>query len=485
MTRSLDIAVVGSGPTGLTAALLLARDGHRVQVCETDRAPAPRDGADGWERRGVSQFAMPHVLLPRWHQALADALPDLSGALSDAGAEPLNLLHQQPVEITGGWSEGDERFQTLALRRSLLEATLHRLAAAEPNLELRGGEQATGLLLSPGNRPAAGGLRTAAGSLNADLVIDAAGRRSPVPGWVHRSTGGSPGQRRYDNRLTFFCRDFESADAPPPLGPLLTHHRSWSMLRLPADHGGYAIVLAAVADDRRTAGLRTTQGWRAAVRCSSAGAAWLEHGRATSEVRVHGSGVDVVRADRADDRSQLDALVALGDARAVTNPLLGRGLAIGALSALTLRDLLREGVRRRRDLASHYAAEYATAVSPWVDATIWFAGHRAAELRAEAAGLPYRTDDRGWPMTLALRAGAQHDAVLARASARIAALLASPAEVFADPEVRARTGRYLGTDPDGPTRADPAAAGTAAPPTFPTLGKDPSTKGVHHVRIHH
>lgn len=36
----LDIAIIGAGPVGLTAGLLLARDGHRVLICDADAAPS-------------------------------------------------------------------------------------------------------------------------------------------------------------------------------------------------------------------------------------------------------------------------------------------------------------------------------------------------------------------------------------------------------------------------------------------------------------
>jgi hypothetical protein len=88
---------------------------------------------------------------------------------------------------------------------------------------------------------------------------------------------------------------------------------------------------------------------------------------------------------------------------------------------------------------------------------VWFAGHRGAELRAEASGESYRPDDPDWAMTVALRTGAQLDPVLARGSSRIGGLLAGPAEVFADAEVRDRVGHYLGGPahpPGGPSRPD-------------------------------
>ena len=41
MASSLRIAIVGAGPAGLAAALLLSRDGHRVEILEKFDAPKP------------------------------------------------------------------------------------------------------------------------------------------------------------------------------------------------------------------------------------------------------------------------------------------------------------------------------------------------------------------------------------------------------------------------------------------------------------
>jgi 2-polyprenyl-6-methoxyphenol hydroxylase-like FAD-dependent oxidoreductase len=87
------IIVVGGGITGLCAAMLLARDGHGVELLERDPALPPPPGLawGGWERRGMNQFRMIHYLLPRF-RALADVeLPDVIAALEDAGGRGTRL----------------------------------------------------------------------------------------------------------------------------------------------------------------------------------------------------------------------------------------------------------------------------------------------------------------------------------------------------------------------------------------------------------
>ena len=479
----LDIAIICAGPIGLTAGLLLARDGHRVLICEADAAPSGT-GPDDRARPGVSQYRMPHVYLPRWYTEVASALPDLAPALLAAGARPFTLLHRQPAATTGGAQPGDEAFDTLAARRSVVETVLNRLAEQQPNLELRRPVRVTGLLSVDGDSPAVTGLRTDQGAFPADLVVDAGGRHSPVPIWVSQATGTEVRQDRSDTRVTYYCRHFESADGPPPaLGPVLTHHPSWSVISLPADGARYALVLAAGAQDRAARALRTPQAWESAVRLLPAGAAWLDHGRPVGDVLVHG-GADVVRRYSPAGEPLVDGLAALGDARAATMPLLGRGITLGTLDALALRDALRTAVHDRRTLGRACAAAQAERVDGLIAGTVWFARHRASELRAEAAGQSYRPDDPGWAMTVALRTGSAHDPVLARASSRLGGLLAGPADVFADPEVRTRATNYLGVAPTGPNRADLLAALATGTRTSPTLGAEPPTiQGVHHVHL--
>ena len=56
---TLHIAIIGSGPSGMTAAMLLARQGHRISLIDRDPGPVP---GRPWERIGVMQFHLPHSL---------------------------------------------------------------------------------------------------------------------------------------------------------------------------------------------------------------------------------------------------------------------------------------------------------------------------------------------------------------------------------------------------------------------------------------
>ena len=77
--------VIGAGPTGSVAALLLARSGHRVTI--VDRDPGPSGG--DWLRRGIFQFALPHAYRTPAVAHLQLQLPDVWRALLGAGGVPI------------------------------------------------------------------------------------------------------------------------------------------------------------------------------------------------------------------------------------------------------------------------------------------------------------------------------------------------------------------------------------------------------------
>ena len=120
------IVVVGRGIVGLGASLILARDGHQVTVLERDPAPppSPERAWEGWERRGVNQFHLLHFFQPRYREVMEANAPDVVAALLDAGGLVVNPLRDVPEAVTGGFREGDERYDAVTARRPVAEAAI-------------------------------------------------------------------------------------------------------------------------------------------------------------------------------------------------------------------------------------------------------------------------------------------------------------------------------------------------------------------------
>jgi hypothetical protein len=74
-------------------------------------------------------------------------------------------------------------------------------------------------------------------------------------------------------------------------------------------------------------------------------------------------------------------------------------------------------------------------VEPLYRATLWYDQHRLAEIDADVAGTPYRTEDRRWVAGKALFAASLVDPEMVRAYQSIGSLVATPDEVFAQPGV--------------------------------------------------
>lgn len=461
------IVVVGAGVVALGAAMLLAGDGHRVLVLERDTEGPPADPLeawDRWQRPGLNQFRMGHAFLGGFRAIVEAELPEVARALRDAGGLRLNFVRDVlPEGMSGGWHDGDERYEWLTGRRVLVEAVLATAAESAPGVEIRRGTAVAGLMTGPSalaGVPQVTGVRTKAGeAITADLVVDMSGRRSALPGWLEEIGARRPDEECEDVGFVYYGRHFRSADGsvPPMLGPAQIHWGSISSITLPADNGTWAIVLVTASTDTALRPLREADRWAAMVRGLPLVAHWLDGTPIDDGVAVMARLEDRYRGFVVDGKPVATGVAAVADSWACSNPANGRGASIGLLHALTLRDQLRTvDPGDPAAFAAAFHAATAEAVEPWYRATLAEDRHRIGEIEAGIRGARYDSPDPGYQLQKALDATFGRDPECTRANFDIRFVLHTPAEVFARPGLRDKTLRlgagWRGAPPFGPTR---------------------------------
>ena len=468
-----EILVLGAGLCGLSTAMLLARDGHQVTVLERDPAapPEPAQAWEAWERRGVNQFRLPHLMLPPWRARTERELPEVLDEVLAAGGLRLDTLAMLPESRRGPRRDGDERFKTVTARRPVLEAAVAAVAGRTPGLTIRRGVAVTGLLAdSPARARAAhvrGVLAAGGQALRADLVVDCCGRRSPLGSWLEAIGAPRPAEEREDCGFFYYGRHFRTrtGELPRAEANLLQHYDSVSVLTLPGDNGTWSVVLTTASRDRHLHALREPDRWDAALARYPLAAHWRD-GEPITGVDVMAGLEDRHRRLVVDGVPVATGVVAVGDAWACTNPSLGRGATIGLLHACTLRDVLRDvgaddfsGDPEK--LVRRFDEMTAAVVEPLYRTTLWFDRNRLAELAADA-GTAGQAGDPRWAAGKALFAASLADQDLAREYLSVALLLSPADEVFARPGVAERVMRLGAHAPryplPGPNRRELLAA---------------------------
>ena len=273
-----EAVVVGAGPSGATAALLLARGGHEVVL--VDRARFPRDKACG------------EGLMPPGVEALRRL--GLYERVLETGARPLRGVTYRlakggpgvhlpfPVPPDGGAPEG------LGIRRTSFDEALVDAVRRQPHATVREGERVTGLIRDAAERVV--GVATTAGEIRARIVIGADGLHSQVRAWAGlrarpqtRLRYGLAGHWQVDTRdrdavTVTLAGDHEWYEAP--VGPdlllvsILTH-RSFPPMTARTYAGAARRSIAGLGDAELVAGPLGAAYFHQRVRAVADGAVYL------------------------------------------------------------------------------------------------------------------------------------------------------------------------------------------------------------------
>jgi 2-polyprenyl-6-methoxyphenol hydroxylase-like FAD-dependent oxidoreductase len=374
----MRITIVGAGPAGTTAALLLARQGHHLTL--VDRDPGPRPG-EVWQRVGVMQFHLPQTLRAPGRNLLAQRLPDLHQALVDAGA------------VVAAPPGGPEFAANLHIRREVMERAMWEFTSREPGITRVCGHaddvvlddgRVTGVVVSTGSTRQ---------TIGADLVVDATGRAGRLAA-AHR-----PQVEGGDCRVAYASRLFQLRPGADP-GPInggpgwMVEHDGLLNIIFVHDAGTFSVLLARLAKDRELTALRDEPAYTTALALLPAAAQWTDPARAFPIDKVR-AGAGLVNLYRPQAR-EVTSLLAIGDAVCTTNPTGGRGVTLAIRAAAELADLV----------ATHPARQWAARLDAWSLEQLrpWFDEHLIFDraMRARWCGEPLDPDaDISWNLLVA------------------------------------------------------------------------------------
>jgi 2-polyprenyl-6-methoxyphenol hydroxylase-like FAD-dependent oxidoreductase len=453
------ILVVGGGLIGLATAQLLAQQGHDVTVLERDPAPpptTPADVIDSWERPGVMQFRLVNFLMPRGRRLLDDHLPEVTALLADSGATVFNGLNNLPPTVTNYSPRPDDgRFATLATRRQLLEYAMASTAA--DRVDVRRGVHVTGLL-SNGHRRVTG-VQLNDSELAADLVIDAMGRRSPLPAWLAAIGAGAPAEESEDLGFVYYGRFYQAPAGAAPLIAGLFHYDCYSVLVLPSDVGTWSATIVTSGRDHALRALREEANFTKLVGACPTHAPILDLEPVTGMLAAAGTS-DRLRELVTGGAPVATGVLTVGDSWACTNPSLGRGITIGLMHALATNEAVASHLSDPVALALEQDRLTRERVLPWYRATAHIDRQRAAQVAAAIEGRPPAPAPSD-PAALVMRdfmTATALDADAFRAYLEMIFLLALPQEILSRPGFAERVSDIAAgrppTPPPGPSRQD-------------------------------
>jgi 2-polyprenyl-6-methoxyphenol hydroxylase-like FAD-dependent oxidoreductase len=346
--------------SGLALALALAGSDKQVVLIERDPEPPqldqPQEAFERWKRPGVSQFRYSHVFVGRLQNLLRTRYPALFQEMQTAGVRTSQFVEGLPPALRNGYlpQPGDEQIVSLCARRATFEYVLRRYVGRLLHVRFEHGAVAQGLVserLSEGGRETLRitGVEVKRGDvreiLHGDVVVDAAGRNSPVRGWLE-ALGGKLDVHQQSAEFAYFCRHYRVRDGEvePDHCDVTADLDYLKYAIFFGEQGHFAVAFGCAEQELPLIALmRRADGFDALCMQFPNLARWLQRSQPVS--KVLGAAKIVNRWARVADHPRVLGMFLTGDAGFEANPIYGRGCA----SAFVQSHLLAEALVTERD----------------------------------------------------------------------------------------------------------------------------------------
>ncbi|GAB2858770.1 hypothetical protein GCM10027176_71600 [Actinoallomurus bryophytorum] len=452
MSRAI---IIGGSIAGLAGALALSEIGYDVEILERDPSPPPEsteEAHDGWPRPTVPQATHSHAFASLGVNLLRERTPDIYAALVAAGAGEIQLAERKPPTLVDAGEEPeDAELNMLASRRSTFELVFRREVLRRPRITVHPGTTVRGLEFAPGGGRRVTGVRTEDGRVvHADIVIDAAGRRSPVTQWLAEAGVPVAADQSESCEITYYTRFYRSLTKGPagPLnrgfgaGGLWDHYTAVLFL---GDNGTFSVSVGVLPQDTLMKGLRKEPAFTAAVRATPLLAPWIAPGNAEPISGVHAmGGLDNMLRGAATTRQEpVPGLFLLGDSACTTNPAYGRGVSLALAHAYALAEVLRNEPNVGEAQAREAARVAERLFTPWFNEAVQNDRGRGGLWRATVTGVTLPPPPEHVITFGAVAEAAGSDPVVWRRLVRVMMSLSTPDTVYGDEEIRVRVRKAL------------------------------------------
>ena len=369
-----DHAVVaGASMAGLLAAHVLADSFDRVTVVEPDELPT-----NVGHRRGVPQSEHAHVLLTRGADALEDLMPGLTAELVDGGAAvmPARLGPDKGMRMVGPagpFTDVEANGTTfVGVSRPLLEGHVRSRVRNRMNVRFLDRHRVVGLLCAQAISRATGVSVRDVGSdhgpprsVQADLVVDATGRRSSTPRWLTDLGYQQVPETTINTGVGYASRWYRRPTTPTAcwdatiISPRSGNQRFGALL--PVEDGACTVSIGGVAGNYPPDHEQGFIEWARDLPDDGLFQALVES-EPLSDIRCYRTPTSRRRHyERL--RYWPKGLLVTGDAVCAFNPIYGQGMSVSALEAVALAECL---ATDHDDLERRFRDKVAAVVaSPW------------------------------------------------------------------------------------------------------------------------